>query len=81
MKLTDNIVEKVGSDKLLHFLVAGWFTQIGSLINWQVAFAAMLIIIGLNYLKEIKWDSVTDYKDLYAAMAGSTLAFLIQFII
>lgn len=81
MKLTNDLVKKVGSDKLLHFLIAGWATQIGTLMCWQMALFIGLLIIGLNYFKEVRWDDKADMKDLYAAIAGVAIAFVLQFIL
>lgn len=81
MKLTDNLVRKVGSDKLLHFLIAGWLTQVGALINWETSLIIAILVITLNYFKEIKWDTKADMQDLYMAIAGSFLAFILQFLL
>lgn len=81
MKLTDKIVNTFGGDKLLHLLVAGWVTQIGTLINWWAALLIAIAVIGLNFVKEKYWDNVFDIKDLIAAGVGSFIAFVIQFIV
>lgn len=77
MKLTNLIVKKFGSDKLLHFLIAGWGAQIGTLINIPCGIIIALIIILLNWVKEKYWDSAFDIKDLVAAILGATLAIIL----
>ena len=34
MKLIDNIINKFGSDKMLHFLVGGYLTCLCGLFGW-----------------------------------------------
>lgn len=80
MKLTDNLVKVIGYDKLLHFLIAGWATQIGTVFDWWIALIIAFVILALNYLKEKYWDSKFDILDLIAAFAGCAIAFIIQWI-
>lgn len=81
MKLTNKLVEKFGYDKLLHFLLSGWLTQIGTLANWWVGLLVIAIIIGLSYCKEKMWDTIADNKDIYAAIIGCSIAYLLSFVI
>lgn len=77
MKLTDSIVAKFGSDKVMHFLGGGYIVALGSLFGLYGAIAAFIITFIISYIKE-KWlDSKFDWKDIWAAMCGGTLSFLI----
>lgn len=81
MKLTDSLIKKFGQDKLLHFVVAGWLTQIATLAGWPYALVTMIIIVVLSYFKEVRWDNTCDFKDLYAALLGCLIAFLLQILL
>lgn len=81
MKFTDSLIKKFGYDKLLHFVIAGWLTQITTLIGWPYAILMIVFIMVISYFKEDRWDTQKDFKDLYAAALGCLIAFCLQFLL
>ncbi len=71
MRLTDTIKEKVGQDKVLHFLLAAWImAQFTSHGVWMIILG-LLIIAGASVAKE-KWlDDTPDWMDVVAAVLGA----------
>ena len=81
MKITDKLIDKFGSDKLLHFLVAGWLTQIATLLGFPCTIIVICLILLFSIIKEKLWDSTFDLKDIYAAILGSFVALLLLVIL
>lgn len=81
MKFVDKIFEKVGVDKVLHFVVGGWITakfcESGSFI------AAVIGILFVGFVSIIKerLDSKFDWKDIAAAILGAVLEFVSWYLI
>ena len=81
MKVTDWIVNKFGSDKVLHFFGGGWITSMLTPIGWWGVLIGVVITAILSVVKE-KWlDSFFDWKDICAAMCGSAVSVLIFFLL
>lgn len=77
MKLIDNIIEKIGSDKVLHFLGGGWITSIFSPFGWIGIIIGIAVTIILSFIKEQFLDSFFDWKDIYAACIGGGISVVI----
>ena len=69
MKIIDKIVNKIGTDKLLHFLVTGW-----AVAEWHLPGFAVVILLGI--IKECL-DDKFDLKDLQWSLYGGLLAMLL----
>lgn len=71
MKLTDKLVEKIGYDKMLHFLLASWFVSECKAYGIGVGCIAWIVIVVLAFVKE-KWlDDFFDARDLlWSAFGG-----------
>ena len=69
MKIVDKIVNKIGTDKLLHFLVTGW-----AVAEWNLPGFAVVILLGI--IKECL-DDKFDLKDLQWSLYGGLLAMLL----
>lgn len=80
MYLSNWIVEKFGSDKVLHFLGGGWITSIFSPFGWIGIIIGVLITLVLSLIKEQFLDSFFDWKDICAASIGSVISVLIYFV-
>lgn len=80
MKLTDDILKKIGADKLLHFAFAGWGVSAGLHFGVLAGAAVWLILTILSLLKEQFFDKSYNKKDIIAAEAGMVLAFLLYFL-
>lgn len=82
MKELDNLLKKVGVDKVLHLFVGAWicsmFTfvailQEGNLLWWQtvlMSVAGTLAALFLSVIKEIFLDDKPDWKDVLWAFYG-----------
>lgn len=81
MKLTDWLTDAFGTDKILHFLGGGWITSILSPIGWCGILIGFVVMVILSFLKELFFDSFTDWKDILAATIGGVVSVLIYLII
>lgn len=70
MKLTDNLVNKFGADKLLHFLVAAWIVSEAKIYGTAAMLITTVIVLLLSVIKEVKLDSYASANDVLAAMCG-----------
>lgn len=79
MEIVNKLLEKVGIDRILHFLVGCWIAAIGMVFGWSgVGFAALITLI-ISVFKE-QMDDYFDWIDILAAMIGvgvSSLVYLI----
>lgn len=82
MKLTDNLVNKIGQDKLLHFLFSGMIASLIMIIytvggvsciwlSYLIAVIATLLITALAYIKELYFDKEFDIKDIVYSVLGT----------
>lgn len=81
MKLLDNVIEKIGVDKVLHFLGGGWLTSIFSPFGWVGIIIGIAVTIILSFIKELFLDSFFDWKDICAACIGGGVSVVIYLII
>lgn len=77
MKLTDLIVNRIGTDKLLHFLVAGYGVSLVSPIGWIAMLIMTALLLILSFIKEIKLDVFADYYDILAAVCGMAVSWTV----
>jgi hypothetical protein len=79
-KLTNYLVDKLGSDKLLHFAFGGYITtcinNILTPINlgwWMLLIYLIgpILVLVLSEIKEHKLDQEVDHRDTLFAMLGS----------
>lgn len=70
MELTNKLIERVGVDKLLHFLVTAWIVAEAKCIGWVPMLIAFVILVSLGIYKEKKLDICTDYVDLKWSIYG-----------
>lgn len=71
MKLTDILVDVIGYDKMLHFLLAAWFVSECKAYGIGLGCISWIVIVFLAFVKE-KWlDDFFDAKDLlWSALGG-----------
>ena len=70
MKFIDNIINKIGHDKVIHFSQAGWLTQIGGLFGLIGTIVAPIAVMLFGFLKEKYLDDTfktakTDVMNIY----------------
>lgn len=73
MKLTDKLIEKVGADKLLHFLTAAWIVAECKTYSITAGCISFITVLLLSFIKE-KWlDKRFNARDfLWSAIGGFT---------
>lgn len=82
MKELDDLVKKVGNDKVLHFLGGAWICAVISFVviiqkcntsSWDKISSVLvgtLVVVVLSVVKEIFLDDKADWMDVVASVAG-----------
>lgn len=84
MKTLNRFIEKVGVDKVLHFVVGGWiiakFLELGGL--W-VGIGGILFLCFISIIKEVFLDkeSGADWFDILSAILGGVVELLTYYLI
>lgn len=81
MELTNKLVEKVGVDKLLHFLVTAWIVAEAKCFGWIPMLIAFVILVGLGIYKEKKLDTHADYIDLKWSIYGGLFSMFLYLLL
>ena len=81
MQIIDKIINKCGTDKVLHFLVGAWITSMFSPFGWLGIIIGTVTMLILSFIKEIWLDDVFDKKDIIAACIGSGVSTLFYLLI
>lgn len=79
MKLIDKIINKMGNDKVMHFLLGGWLVSLGIPYGIIITIIMFIFMIGISYIKEKYLDASFDKKDIYAAILGGIISILLGF--
>ena len=92
MKLINNLINKVGNDKLLHFLVGFCISAVVLLLYFLLcpetigtyeqvyAYIVSFIIVGfISVVKEF-FDDAFDNKDIFASEIGAVIPVLISLV-
>lgn len=74
MELTNKLIEKVGVDKLLHFLVTAWLIAEAKVYGVVTMIIVFLLIVILGIIKEKKLDVNPDYSDLKWSIYGGLVS-------
>lgn len=92
MKLVDDLIKKIGNDKLLHFLVGFCISAVILLVyflfypetigTYEQAYAYIPSFIIVGFVSVVKefFDNVFDNKDIFAAEIGAVIPVLISLI-
>lgn len=87
MKALDNLINKVGNDKVLHFLCGAWICalvtfvtilqedNLNSLEKVGSVLIGTVIVIILSVIKELIMDEKADWMDVSAALGGCATIF------
>ena len=88
MKELDDLVKKVGNDKVLHFLGGAWICSLitfiailqdGGVGIWDKMSCVIIgtaFVIFLSVVKEISMDDKTDWLDVVASVIGCVTIFV-----
>lgn len=84
MKLVNDLLEKYGIDKILHFIGGGWIVSMFSPIGWLGIVLGYIIMMAVSFAKEKFFDETFDKNDIIAACLGggvSVIVFLLTLLI
>lgn len=74
-KIAD-VLNKIGIDKVLHFLVFAWVVAIGLAYSFTTGIWCFLGMVVLSLIKELVIDKKIDWVDLIAGIVGGMVTFL-----
>lgn len=78
MEFTNKLVEKYGTDKLLHFLVGAWLMAEAKVSHNMFIIGMMfLFIVVISFIKEKYLDESFDGQDLMFGTIGAGLSLLL----
>lgn len=87
MKILDNLISKIGNDKVLHFLGGAWICalvtfvtilqedNLNSLEKVGSVLIGTVVVIILSVIKELIMDEEADWMDVLAAVTGCITIF------
>lgn len=70
------LLNKIGIDKVLHFLVFAWIVAIGLAYSFTTGVYCFLCMVVLSLVKELVIDKKIDWVDLIAGIVGGMVTFL-----
>lgn len=79
IKLLNNFINRIGIDKVLHFLVSFSLTLIGGLFEFPGIIISSILTLIIGIVKEFL-DDVFSWGDLYADSLGIGLGIFIWYI-
>jgi hypothetical protein len=77
MKLTNFLVDKFGSDKLLHFLVTAWLVSEAKFFGIIPMIVIFILVIILGFIKEFILDEKFDLRDVIASFLGGLISVIL----
>lgn len=81
MEILDDIINKVGMDKVLHFAFGGWIISLISILGLKTMIIALIILLIISIIKEYCLDNYPDLYDVLAGILGASISFIIYFIL
>lgn len=90
MKKLNEFIERVSSDKIIHFAFGGWIEALLAIVGWSFGkvgciiamFVGIAVVYVISWWKETvddKQDSPYDKKDITWAMYGVLATLLFTF--
>ena len=70
MKVLNNLIGKVGYDKVAHFAIAGWAVSAASAYGFKWMAIVFTCVMLLSVMKEALLDENFDWGDIVAAFLG-----------
>lgn len=77
MKKLNNLLNKVGMDKALHFAFAGWAVSAVSPYGIATMAVVFILVFILSVIKERCLDDSPDFSDVVAGFLGEITALLL----
>ena len=69
------LLNKIGIDKVLHFLVFAWVVAIGLAYSFTTGVWCFIGMLVLSLIKELVIDKKIDWVDLIAGIVGGIVSF------
>lgn len=76
MKKFNNLIEAIGVDKIIHFLVGYAIVATGMIYSFGLGAAMFLAVLVLSIAKEYLFDEQVDWIDIWMSVIGGILAFI-----
>lgn len=76
MKKLDNFINKIGIDKVLHFVVSGWIISLFSPCGIIVISIVFILLFILSIIKELVLDDYADTNDIIAGFLGESVSII-----
>lgn len=66
----NKIIDYIGIDKIVHFLVGALIVALVSPLGWSYVGGAVLVVVFISVLKELILDDKRDWYDVLCAIIG-----------
>lgn len=77
MKKLNNLISKVGYDKVAHFAIAGWAVSAASAYGFKWMAIVFVCVMILSVIKEALLDEKFDWGDIVSAFLGMFLSLVL----
>lgn len=77
MKKLNELISKVGYDKVTHFAIAGWAVSAASAYGFKWMAIVFTCVMLLSVIKEALLDEKFDWGDIAAAALGMFVSFIL----
>ncbi len=67
------IIDNIGVDKLLHFLVGYSLVVTGLMYSFVAGLWCFIAVVILSIIKETLLDETIDWKDIFASILGGMI--------
>ena len=80
MKITDNLVKRFGTDKMLHALVGAWCVSLAYPFGWLPMLVITVLMWIFSVIKEFVLDKSGDWYDILACVVGMLMSWAFYFL-
>jgi hypothetical protein len=80
MKMIDKFLAKVGTDKVLHFLVGALFVAWASMLGVLYMWGALVLLPIICIFKEVM-DDTASFKDISAGILGGVASVAVYWVL
>lgn len=80
MKILDNLINKLGIDRILHYLVGALAIALAQPYGWIIMGIVFIVFLILSIYKEYKLDNEVDLVDIIFYIGGSITSAVIYLI-
>ncbi|MBR2456110.1 MAG: hypothetical protein IKB31_02975 [Bacteroidaceae bacterium] len=77
MKVLNNLISKVGYDKVAHFAIAGWLVSAASAYGFKWMAIVFVCVMLLSVIKEALLDEKFDWGDIVSAALGMFVSLIL----